>query len=93
MKYILRQGDNVVATARNVDKIKHLAELSPAPSLLQLDVLASQDELQSKVDQAIQLYGKIDVFISNAGYVGVGTLEESRWADCARIGVATSLAC
>ena len=78
VKYILKQGDKVIATARKIDKIQHLTNLTPPPSILQLDVVASQDELDKKVEQAIQLYGKVDVLISNAGYVGVGTLEEVR---------------
>lgn len=76
VRQLTDRGDNVIATARNLEKIKHLK--STGAALLQLDVLASQDELDRKVEEALGIYGGIDVFVSNAGYVAVGTMEELR---------------
>ncbi len=74
VRQLTERGERVIATARNVQKIQQLK--STGAALMQLDVLASQKELDQKVEEALKIYGQIDIFVSNAGYVGVGTLEE-----------------
>ncbi|KAJ5156752.1 hypothetical protein N7492_009555 [Penicillium capsulatum] len=69
------RGDKVIATARNADKIAHLKELGVVT--MQLDVTAPQDELDRKAEEAIAAYGRIDVLVNNAGYLQIGTVEES----------------
>ncbi|KAK3075481.1 hypothetical protein LTR53_001189 [Teratosphaeriaceae sp. CCFEE 6253] len=74
IRAILARGDRAIATARNVASLQPLAVLGAAT--LQLDVTASLDELQKKVQQAVEVYGHIDVLISNAGYVQLGAVED-----------------
>ena len=76
IKNILQRGDKAIATARNVDSLKELASLGAAT--LQLDVTAPLSELREKVEQAIEIYGHIDVLIANAGYAQTGCVEELR---------------
>lgn len=70
----LANGDKVIATARNVDKIANLKEAGA--NTLALDVTWSLDQLKKTAEQAHQLYGRIDYLVNNAGYIQVGGLEE-----------------
>ena len=47
-------------------------------SCLQLDVTASQAELDAKIEMAEAMFGPIDIVVNNAGYAEVGILEDSR---------------
>jgi NADP-dependent 3-hydroxy acid dehydrogenase YdfG len=71
---ILARGDKVIATARTLSKIKHLEK--PGVSLLHLDLTDSQKILHETMSKAIEIYGKIDVLINNAAYVGAGFWED-----------------
>jgi len=44
---------------------------------LQLDVTAAQDNLNVVAAKAVGLYGRIDVIVNNAGYMEIGSIEES----------------
>ncbi|KAF2158494.1 hypothetical protein M409DRAFT_71614 [Zasmidium cellare ATCC 36951] len=72
---ILDRGDKVIATARNIDSIKDLEGLGAG--ILQLDVTASFEDIQQKIDEAITIYGRIDVLFANAGYVHYAPIEEA----------------
>lgn len=72
---ILRRGDKVIATARNLQGIQALADAGAR--ILSLDVSASGKEIDSIVRTALYIYGRIDVFLSNAGYVHAGGVEET----------------
>ena len=64
----LAAGDQVVATARNVEDLKSLAERYGAQvRMVSLDVT---DEAQgmSAVQVAVQAFGRLDVLVNNAGY-------------------------
>lgn len=79
VKAVLNRGDKVIATARNLDRISTLKDLGAA--VLQLDVTASQEELNTKAEEAVAIYGRVDVLVNNAGYVQFGSVEESRYGN------------
>lgn len=62
MKNIIKRGDRVIATARNESKISFLKDIGAAT--LQLDVTASQSELNTKATEAIGIYGGVDVVVN-----------------------------
>jgi len=65
----------VVATARRAhSRLEHLKVQGAA--ILELDVTSSQQELDIKIQEAIEFYGGIDVVINNASYIEAGLVEE-----------------
>lgn len=75
---ILKRGDLAIATARDVKQLDHLKALGA--ETLQLDVTDSREVLESKVQAAVRVYGKIDVLIQNAGFGMFGPVEELEYA-------------
>ncbi|GAB1312032.1 hypothetical protein MFIFM68171_02242 [Madurella fahalii] len=71
---ILSRGDLVIATSRNTAKIAHPAQ--PGVSLAQLDVTDTQASLDKIISAAIDIHGRIDVLVNNAGYIAVGSWED-----------------
>ena len=69
VKAALDRSDKVIATARVLEQIQGLRSFAD-PSrlyLMQLDITASQDVINSKVAEAIAVWGHIDVLVNNAG--------------------------
>lgn len=75
--YALEKGHNVVATARNPEKLTSLLAMAPERVLaLALDVDRPR-AAESAVAAALERFGRIDVLINNAGYGIVGAAEET----------------
>lgn len=68
-------GDDVVATGRNAEtKLAYLKDTGA--TIIDLDVTAPQAELDAKFQQAIDIYGSVDVLVNNAGFIQCGAVEE-----------------
>lgn len=73
----LKRGDNVAATARNIEALSDLAATYGDRLLpLALDV-TDHNAVTSAVNEAAACFGRIDVLINNAGYGVFGPLEET----------------
>jgi len=73
----LKRGDQVAATARNVESIADFKEeYGDKVLLLPLDV-TNPAQVKSALEQAYTYFGRLDIVLNNAGYSLVGTIEES----------------
>src|ERR1700751_4252681 len=82
VKAALRAGDRVVATGRNLDKVRKAfgGETQENLAFVQLDV-ADESQAKAAVEQAVQRFSRIDVLVNNAGYSLLGNFEELTIAD------------
>ena len=69
VKSVLDRNDKVIATARVLEQIQGLRSFADSSRLylMQLDITDSQDIINSKVAEAIGVWGHIDVLVNNAG--------------------------
>ncbi|TFK17998.1 short chain dehydrogenase [Coprinopsis marcescibilis] len=72
----LGRGDKVIATARGqLSKLNDLKD--KGAETLVLDVTSPLEELHKTAAAAVEIYGRIDVLVNNAGYILVGAVEEN----------------
>ena len=78
----LERGDKVVATARVLEQIQDLHSIADSSRLylMQLDITDRQDVINSKVVEAIAVWGRIDVLVNNAGTGVKMIMEEGGYA-------------
>ncbi|KAI5845201.1 hypothetical protein DFP73DRAFT_584750 [Morchella snyderi] len=74
VKHILSKGDRVIAAGRNPSRLTALKEAGAAT--LKIDQNEPLDVIKKSVDEAISVYGHIDIFVLNAAWVACGTIEE-----------------
>jgi NAD(P)-dependent dehydrogenase (short-subunit alcohol dehydrogenase family) len=80
-EYAIERGHNVVASARNPDKLQQLVALAPERVLaVRLDV-TRRAEVDAAIATAVHRFGRIDVLINNAGFGVIGALEETPEAE------------
>jgi NAD(P)-dependent dehydrogenase (short-subunit alcohol dehydrogenase family) len=73
----LKAGDRVVATGRNLEKVRRALSDVASENLafISLDV-TKETQAKAAVDEALKIYGRIDVLVNNAGYSLLGNFEE-----------------
>ncbi|KUJ14445.1 putative short-chain oxidoreductase [Mollisia scopiformis] len=73
----LARGDHVLATSRRATTRPELISLrEKGAHLIDLDVTASKTEIEKVVNEALKVYGRVDVLVNNAGYVEMSIVEE-----------------
>lgn len=74
---VLARGDCVIATARDLEKLR---AIFPTPNnrlhLAVLDIADSTELIAQRVKAALAVWGRIDVVVNNAGYGVKAVLEE-----------------
>lgn len=77
VKQLLAGGYNVVATARDREKLQNAVGVTSAHFLPLQVSLPDEESVKSAVDSAISHFGSIEVLVNNAGYGLIGGIEES----------------
>ncbi|MGA2051722.1 MAG: SDR family oxidoreductase [Opitutales bacterium] len=81
-KAALRAGDRVVATGRNLEKVRRVFPDVAQESIafVQLDVV-NEAQAKTAINEATRRFGRIDVLVNNAGYSLLGNFEQMTTAE------------
>ncbi|MCF2443943.1 oxidoreductase [Dyadobacter sp. CY345] len=71
----LEKGEYVVATARNPEQLRELAEKFPDRILTLALEVSDKDQIHAAVTEAVAKFGRIDVLVNNAGFGITGAAE------------------
>src|SRR5437016_11128182 len=78
---VLAEGHQLVATARNPAQLANLVEqYGVQVRTLALDVTDEQ-AARDAIKAAVDMFGRLDVLVNNAGYSDVGSIEDTSLAD------------
>ncbi|KAM5352945.1 hypothetical protein ACJ41O_005667 [Fusarium nematophilum] len=76
VEHLVARGDKVIATGRRVtERLSHLK--SDSVEVINLDVTAPRAEIDAQVKKAWEVWGRIDVLMSNAGIAAPKSIEEA----------------
>lgn len=78
-RHLVKAGAKVVLGARRLEKLHALAdELGISHENCVATDVANRDQVQALADKAVELYGRIDVLLNNAGVMPLSMLEALR---------------
>lgn len=80
----LKQGKNVVITARNPDSLRELEREFPKNALTERLDVTEGESVDQAVKAGVERFGSIDVLVNNAGYALRGAIEECSIAEIER---------
>ena len=86
---VLDRGDYVIATVRNLKSFTLPVGDRTRLRIVVLDVCDTAENIQKTVDEALSIWGRIDVVVNNAGYGLKSLMEEGGYVTGCRNGGST----